>query len=116
MVRPATQFEVDRVSAFVSTCKLAGLIAGSEAASVLAGILGDDFAVDGLQDRAKLQAASARLSEINLVMACQDGWGRMQTQDGATIDAPDEASIALLLNEPEIRGRGWPVGMRRPRR
>ncbi len=104
MVRPATQFEVDRVAALVGI-QLAGLIAGSEAASALAGILGDDFAVDGLQDRAKLQAASARLSEINLVMACQEGWGRMQTQDGATIAAPDEASIALLLNEPEIRAR-----------
>ncbi|MGE0038067.1 MAG: hypothetical protein AB7S93_20805 [Xanthobacteraceae bacterium] len=104
VVRPATQFEVDRVAALVGI-QLAGLVAGSEAASALAGILGDDFVVDGLADQPKLQAASARLSEINLVMACQDGWGRIQTEDGSAIAAPDEASIALLLNEPEIRAR-----------
>jgi hypothetical protein len=59
-VRPATQFELEEAHANVSRM-LAGIIAGSEAADALSGVLGDDFEVDGLKDRVRLAAASARL-------------------------------------------------------
>src|SRR6478735_2660482 len=103
-LRPATQFDVDGVHAEVSRA-LAGIVAGSEAADFLAGILGEDFNVDGLKDRDCLVAASIRLSEIYLVMACQSGWDGIVTEDGKPLDAPEPASVALLLSDPAIRAR-----------
>ena len=102
--RPGTQFDLDEVQAEVSRA-LAGIAAGSEAADFLAGILGEDFDVDGLKDRDRLVAASIRLSEIYLVMACQSGWDGIVTEDGKLLDAPEPASIALLLSDPVIRAR-----------
>jgi hypothetical protein len=103
-LRPATQFDLDEVHAEVSR-SLAGIVAGSEAADFLAGILGEDFNVDGLKDRDRLVAASIRLSEIYLVMACQSGWDGIVTEDGKPLDAPEPASVALLLSDPAIRAR-----------
>ena len=102
--RPATQFDLEEVHAEVSRA-LAGIAAGSEAADFLAGVLGEDFNVDGLKDRDRLVAASIRLSEIYLVMACQSGWDGIITEDGQPLDAPEPASVALLLNDPAIRAR-----------
>ena len=84
---------------------LAGIAAGSEAADFLAGILGEDFNVDGLKDRDRLVAASIRLSEIYLVMACQSGWDGIVTEDGKPLEAPEPGSVALLLSDPAIRAR-----------
>ena len=89
-LRPATQFDLDEVHAEVSR-SLAGIVAGSEAADFLAGILGEDFNVDGLKDRDRLVAASIRLSEIYLVMACQSGWDGIVTEDGKPLEAPEPA-------------------------
>jgi hypothetical protein len=101
-VRPATQFDVEKVQAEVSRA-LAGIAAGSEAAEHLAGVLGEDFDVEALKDRARLVAAATRLSEIYLVMECQSGWGGLITEDGASLDVPDPASLALLLSDPVSR-------------
>jgi hypothetical protein len=101
-VRPATQFDVDKVQAEVSRV-LAGLAAGGEAAELLAGVLGEEFDVEALKDRARLEAAAMRLSEIYLVMECQSGWAGIVTEDGALLDAPDPASVALLLSDPVSR-------------
>ena len=104
VARPATQFDLDEVHAEVSRA-LAGIAAGSEAADFLAGVLGEDFNVDGLKDRDRLVAASIRLSEIYLVMACQSGWEGIVTEDGKPLGAPEPASVALLLSDPAIRAR-----------
>jgi hypothetical protein len=104
VARPATQFDVDEVHAEVSRA-LAGIAAGSEAADFLAGVLGEDFNADGLKDRDRLVAASIRLSEIYLVMACQSGWEGIITEDGKPLGAPEPASVALLLSDPAIRAR-----------
>jgi hypothetical protein len=103
-VRPATQFDLDQVHADVSR-SLAGIVAGGEAAEFLAGVLGEEFNVDGLKDRDRLVAASMRLSEIYLVMACQSGWDGIGTEDGKPLGAPEPASVALLLSDPTIRAR-----------
>ena len=97
--RPATQFDLDEVHAEVSR-SLVGIAAGSEAADFLAGVLGEDFNVDGLKDRDRLVAASIRLSEIYLVMVCQTGWDGIVTEDGKPLGAPEPASVALLLSDP----------------
>jgi hypothetical protein len=102
--RPATQFDLDEVHAEVSRA-LAGIAAGSGAADFLAGVLGEDFNVDGLKDRDRLLAASIRLSEIYLVMACQSGWSGIVTEDGQLLEVPEPASVALLLSDPAIRTR-----------
>ena len=102
--RPATQFDLDEVHAEVSR-SLAGVAAGSEAADFLAGVLGEGFNVDGLKDRDRLVAASIRLSEIYLVMACQSGWDGIVTEDGKPLGPPEPASVALLLSDPAIRTR-----------
>jgi hypothetical protein len=103
-VRPATQFDLDQVHADMSR-SLAGIVAGSEAAEFLAGVLGEDFNVDGLKDRDRLVAASIRLSEIYLVMACQSGWSGIVTEEGQLLEVPEPASVALLLSDPAIRTR-----------
>jgi hypothetical protein len=102
-VRPATQFDVEKVQAEVSRA-LVGVAAGSEAADFLAGVLGEDVEIDGLKDRTRLVAASIRLSEIYLVMACQSGWGGIVTEDGV-LEAPEPASLALLLSDPVTRAK-----------
>jgi hypothetical protein len=102
--RPATQFDLDQVHGDVSRA-LAGIVAGSEAADFLAGVLGEDFNVDALKDRDRLLAASIRLSEIYLVMACQSGWSGIVTEDGQLLDVPQPASVALLLSDPAVRTR-----------
>lgn len=101
-VRPATQTDVEEAGARTSR-DLMGLVASSEAAGVLAGVLGDDFNVDALQDPARLTAAGNRLAEIYLVLACQDGWTAVGTEDGTEIETPDAASLALLLADPTRR-------------
>jgi hypothetical protein len=104
MVRPATQFDVEKVQAEVSRA-LAGIAAGSEAADFLAGVLGEDLEIGGLKDRTRLVATSIRLSEIYLVMACQSGWGGIVTEDGVLLEVPEPASVALLLSDPVTRAR-----------
>jgi hypothetical protein len=104
MVRPATQFDVEKVQAEVSRA-LAGIAAGSEAADFLAGVLGEDLEVNGLKDRTRLIAAATRLSEIYLVMECQSGWAGIVTEDGAVLEAPEPASVALLLSDPVTRAK-----------
>jgi hypothetical protein len=104
VARAATQFDLDEVHAKVSRA-LAGIAAGSEAADFLAGVLGEDFNADGLKDRDRLVAASIRLSEIYLVMACQSGWNGIITEDGKPLGVPEPASVALLLSDPAIRAR-----------
>lgn len=101
-LRPATQFDVEKVQAEVSRA-LAGIVAGSEAAERLAGVLGEDFDVEALKDRARLVAAATRLSEIYLVMECHSGWAGIVTEDGALLEVPDPASLALLLSDPASR-------------
>jgi hypothetical protein len=101
-VRPATQFELEEAHANVSRM-LAGIIAGSEAADALSGVLGDDFDVDGLKNRARLAAASARLADIYLVMACQEGWTGIGAEDGTPFAQPEPWSVGLLLNDPMRR-------------
>ncbi len=100
-VRPATQFEVERVLAEV-TRLLAGIVDGSSAARELAAVLGDDFDVSGLSDRNRLAAASRRLSDAYLAFACQDGWHGIETEDGRRLIEPDPASMALLLDDPAM--------------
>ena len=68
-LRPATQFDVEKGQAEVSRA-LASIAAGGEAAELLSGVLGEDFEVEALKDRARLEAAAMRLSEIYLVMEC----------------------------------------------
>lgn len=102
-VRPATRFEMEEAGAQVAR-RLAGLIAGSEAAVALAGILGDEFDVDGLDQPNKLAAASSRLTDIYLTLACQSGWyGVGSEETGEALGEPDAASIAQLLNDPVTR-------------
>jgi hypothetical protein len=101
-VRAATQTDVETASAQAQR-DLMGLVAGSEAAGVLAAVLGDDFKVGALQTPARTIAAGTRLSEIYLVLACQDGWSGVATEEGDPIAAPDAATIALLLADPMRR-------------
>jgi hypothetical protein len=103
-VRAATQSDVEYASAR-ATPLLAGLVAGAECAPALAGALGDDFNVDALTDEARLRTAAVRLSEIYLVLACQDGWAGVGNEDGSEASAPDAATIALLLQDPVCRNK-----------
>jgi hypothetical protein len=103
-VRAATQADVDHAAARAQR-DLMGLVAGSEAGAVLAEVLGEDFRVDALRDTARIAAAGERLSEIYLLLACQDGWSGIGTQDGEPIAEPDPATLALLLNDPRRRAR-----------
>ena len=69
------------------------------------GVLGEDLEVNGLKDRTRLIAAATRLSEIYLVMECQSGWAGIVTEDGAVLEAPEPASVALLLSDPVTRAK-----------
>ena len=80
-----------------------GLVAGSEAATALAEMLGEDFNLAALDDDARIVAAGSRLAEVYLVLACQDGWSGIAAEDGTPIAAPDAATVALLLNDPRCR-------------
>jgi hypothetical protein len=103
-VRAATQADVDHAAARAQR-DLMGLVAGSEAGTVLTAILGDDFKVGALSDTARIAAAGERLSEIYLLLACQDGWRGIGNENGEPIEEPDPATIALLLNDPRRRAR-----------
>ncbi len=101
-VRPATQTDVEFASARAQPI-LAGLVAGVEAGPALASVLGDDFNPEGLVDATNLTAAAARLTEVYLVLACQDGWYGIGTEDGEPIEKPDTGYLALLLADPLYR-------------
>jgi len=103
-VRAATQADVDHAAARAGR-DLMGLVGGSEAGAVLAAILGEDFKVGALSDTARIAAAGERLSEIYLLLACQDGWSGVGNEDGEPIEEPDPATLALLLNDPRRRAR-----------
>lgn len=98
-IRPATQFEVEETHAEVWQL-LAGIAEGSDAAQTLGTILGEDFDVSGLADRAKLNAAASRLAGIYLVMACQEGWWGIADEGGKVFEKPEPATVALLLKDP----------------
>lgn len=103
-VRAATSMDVDMASARVQPL-IMGVIAGSEKASAVAEVLGDDFSVDALHDNALLGAAGTRLVQVFLVMACQDGWHGIVGPDGEVIEKPSEALVADLLADPMRRDR-----------
>jgi hypothetical protein len=102
-VRTATQNDVEYVTAKV-TPLIMGLLADSESAGpVLAEVMGDDFSLGALKDDARVNAAAARLTDIYLVLACQDGWGGICDEGGEPIAAPCELSLAQLLADPVLR-------------
>ncbi len=103
-VRPATQTDVENASARAQR-DLMGLVAGSEAALPLAEILGDDFNLSALEDTDRVVAAGSRLAELYIVLACQDGWSGIGTEDGVPIDKPDPATLAMLLADPVRHSR-----------
>ena len=103
-VRAATQTDLEEAGARARN-DVMGLVAGSEAAATLACIFGEEF--EALGDAAKISAAAARLAEVHLVLACQDGWDGVGvddgTDDGTVIERPDAASVAMLLEDTGIR-------------
>lgn len=101
-VRTALQSDIDTASARAQR-DLMGFVAGSDAADVLAQVLGDDFDVGALKDNARVINASMRLAEVYLVLACQDGWSGIGTEDGEPIPEPDAATLALLMADPDRR-------------
>ncbi|KAB2937395.1 hypothetical protein [Hyphomicrobium sp.] len=103
-VRPATQTDVEFATAQAHP-RLAELVAGSESAQALASVLGDDFELGVRLDAARLATAAARLTEVYLVLACQDGWCGIGNEDGTPIEKPDTSSIALLLADPMYRDK-----------
>jgi hypothetical protein len=103
-VRPATQTDVEAAGAQAQRL-LMGFVAGSEAGDVLAEVLGDGFNVGALRETDRIVAAGSRLAEIYLVLACQDGWTGVGTEDGEPIPAPDAATLAMLLADPVRRAR-----------
>jgi hypothetical protein len=103
-VRAATQTDVEEAGARAER-DLAGFVAGSDAGDVLAEVLGEDFNIGALKDGARVMTASMRLAEVYLVLACQDGWAGIGTEDGEPIPEPDAATLALLLADPQHRHR-----------
>jgi len=105
-LRPATSFEADQAAARVKH-QLMGLVAGSEAAETLAGLLGPEFAVHGADglDAGALGAAAQFLANAELVMLCQDGWSGIADENGVAIPAPDIGSVALLLRDAIVRDK-----------
>jgi hypothetical protein len=103
-VRPATQTDVEAAGAQAQRL-LMGFVAGSEAGDVLAEVLGDGFTVGALREADRIVAAGSRLAEVYLVLACQDGWTGVGTEDGTPIPEPDAATLALLLADPVCRAK-----------
>jgi hypothetical protein len=103
-VRAATSTDVDVASAKVQPLVM-GMLAGSDALPALGLALGDDFNVEALKDPARLGAAVTRLTEVYLLLACQDGWTGIVDEDGTAIEKPCELSVAGLLSDPTLRHR-----------
>lgn len=101
-VRSAQQTDVDVCSARAQR-DMMGLVSGSEAAALLADVMGDGFNTEALGDPSKVAAAAERLAEMHLVMACNDGWAGIGTEDGEPLDRPSPEYVMLLLNDPRRR-------------
>jgi hypothetical protein len=98
-LRAATSIDVE-VARAESARQFAGIMAGSDAVRALAATFGDLFTFGDPLDDPRRLAAMTLLAEVNLALACSQGWSGVYDADGAAIAEPDAGSVALLLSDP----------------
>lgn len=98
-LRPATSIDVE-VAKVETARQFAGILAGSEAVAALRETFGTLFDLGDGVDDTRRNAAMLHLSEINLALACSEGWEGVCDADGVAIPEPNPGAVALLLADP----------------
>lgn len=98
-LRPATSIDVETARA-ETTRQFAGILAGSAALASLSETFGELFELGEGIDDTRRTAAIMLLSEINLALACSEGWEGVFDADDVKIAEPNPGAVALLLSDP----------------